>query len=212
MGRRLAFEHWVAFNSKTISKALSDKGDFVCPLLPCLEHFENLESCLGHLLRCPHLLGASYWCPFCWVPENFAAPQPSGDDDFSCFWNQQILDVPRPSRDNSLRSPALKKSSIPKVKRAIAALTKRFGRNSSEASRSDTDLSQNNSEAARNDSVPDPYHEQQPEVPELSARRTICELEVPPRQRFELSTKRQTRGPSPVESSFSLDKSVVSPI
>lgn len=226
--RRLAFEHWVAFNSKIISEAISSRGDFVCPLLPCLEHFENLEICLQHLLRCPHLSGASYWCPFCGDKESFAAPQLRQDDDLSSFWDNISPVVPRSSRDDTERSPALQKSQSSKLKRAIAALIKLFGRNSFGA--------------ARNDSVPDPFHEPVPKldsVPdllhkpvseldskpvselysqpdsfhkpwfELSARLTICELDE--LRRFELSDKRHTRGPSG-ESTSSLEKSVVSPI
>ncbi|MCJ1427305.1 hypothetical protein MMC29_005208 [Sticta canariensis] len=201
--RRLAFEHWVAFNSKTISKAISNKGDFVCPLLPCLEHFENLEFCLQHLLHCPHLSGASYWCPFCKDRENFAAPQPSRDYDLSSSWDNKTLVVPQSSRG----SPALKKSTLSNLKRFIAALTKLFRRNSSKAARNDSvphsshelppkvhelppkvhelppkvpELSAtDSSEAARNDSVPDLYHcEPSPVVSELSTRGTVYELDV----------------------------------
>lgn len=61
----------------------------MCPLLPCLERFENLESCLRHLLDCPCLSGASYWCSFCWDKENFAVTGPSWDDQLrSPVWRK----------------------------------------------------------------------------------------------------------------------------
>lgn len=78
--------------------AISDRADFVCPLLPCLQHFKDLESCLRHLSDCSCFSDANYWCPFCSDKENFAAAGPS--------------------RRVHLRSPASRKSS--RLKRATA--------------------------------------------------------------------------------------------
>lgn len=110
-GRQLAFEHLVAYNSTTISKAVSDKGDFVCPVPPCLEHFENLYSCLQHLLNCPSLSGASYWFPYCQIQESCSAH--------------------RPSRNDPLESLPLRMSS--RLKSAAMTLVQRFFRKCFEA-------------------------------------------------------------------------------
>ena len=77
----------------------------MCPLLPCFERFQNLEFCLQHLLDCPKLSGASYWCPFHRHHESFAPPGPS--------------------RDGKLRS-----SASSRLKR-LMTFVKRFGRNDS---------------------------------------------------------------------------------
>lgn len=107
----MAFEHLVAYNSTTISRAISDKVDFVCPVALCLEHFETLYSCLQHLLNCPSISGASCWCPYCQVQENFSAR--------------------RLSRDEGLESPPLRMSS--RLRSAAMTLVQRLCRKYSEA-------------------------------------------------------------------------------
>ena len=46
-------------------------------MLWCRVRFENIETCLQHLLHCPKLPNAWYWCPFCLRPEKFSAREPS---------------------------------------------------------------------------------------------------------------------------------------
>lgn len=83
----------------------------MCPVPPCLEHFETLYSCLQHLLTCPSLSGASYWCPYCQVQESFSAR--------------------RLSRNDRLESPLVRMSS--RLKSAAMTLVQRFCRKYSEA-------------------------------------------------------------------------------
>lgn len=168
--RQLAFEHWVAYNSKTISNAISTKGGFVCPLLPCLERFKDLESCLQHLLVCPKLSQASYWCPFCQKEENFATLGPC--------------------RDGILKSPVSRKPSG--LKRAIV-FVKCFGRKSSISTRNDQRLVLAKS---RHPLPPAPSYYCQPQQSELSVKRQTRPPELSYNcqpQQPELSVKRQTQ-------------------
>lgn len=76
----------------------------MCPLLWCRDNFDDLPSCLHHLLTCPWLTDSWYWCPFCHRPERFRDSEAIHSD-----------------------SPALGKAS--RLKRAVSFF-KRFGRKS----------------------------------------------------------------------------------
>lgn len=79
----------------------------MCPLLWCRDNFDDLQSCLHHLLTCPWLTDSWYWCPFCHRPERFRASEAM---DYDC-----------------VNSPAIGKAS--KLKRAVSFF-KHFGRKS----------------------------------------------------------------------------------
>lgn len=80
----------------------------MCPLLWCRDTFEDLPSCLHHLLTCPWLTDSWYWCHFCHRPERFRVSEAGYND--------------------STNSPALGKAS--RLKRAVSFF-KHFGRKSS---------------------------------------------------------------------------------
>ena len=80
----------------------------MCPLLGCRDYFDDLPSCLHHLLACPWLTDSWYWCPFCYRPERFRADHASHNDCST--------------------SPALGKAS--RLRRAVSFF-KHFGRKSS---------------------------------------------------------------------------------
>lgn len=48
---QLAFMHWFAYDRR--ASTIFDNRTFVCPLLPCLKHFDILEPFLQHLLDGP---------------------------------------------------------------------------------------------------------------------------------------------------------------
>lgn len=164
----------------------------MCPLLPCLKHFESLDSCLRHLLDCSSLLGGHYWCPFCWDKENFANPG--------------LI------RSDNSRSPALKKSS--RLKRAIS-FVKRFGRISSGPARISINIGpfHNLSQPNKLSDRCQPQLLEEPELleePQLLDGSQILELPVTEfqvlelsgwrqSQLIELSVERETRGRSSVE-------------
>lgn len=79
----------------------------MCPLLWCRDTFDDLPSCLNHLLTCPWLTDSWYWCPFCRRAERFRAREAGYND--------------------SVNSPALGKAS--RLKRAVSFF-KHFGRKS----------------------------------------------------------------------------------
>lgn len=154
----------------------------MCPLLPCLEHFKNLESCLRHLLDCPKLSQASYWCPFCRKEENFAALGPC--------------------RDGNL-NPASREPST--LKRAIACVT-RFGRKRTIATRNDQ---QSVHAESRRPLPPEISNKRQTQLPELSCQaQQLPELpseaplfELSNRRESELSNTRRAKEQLPVEPS-----------
>lgn len=80
----------------------------MCPLLWCRDNFNDLPSCLHHLLTCPWLTDSWYWCPLCHRPERFRAIEATPND--------------------SVNNPVLGKAS--RLKRAVSFF-KHFGRKSS---------------------------------------------------------------------------------
>lgn len=80
----------------------------MCPLLWCRDNFNDLPSCLHHLLTCPWLTDSWYWCPLCHRPERFRAIEATHND--------------------SVHNPVLGKAS--RLKRAVSFF-KHFGRRSS---------------------------------------------------------------------------------
>lgn len=67
---QIVFQNWVAYD-RNCSLEIDKKERLICPLLCCRSELEDVSSCLRHLLNCPWLSNAWYWCPHCHRPELF---------------------------------------------------------------------------------------------------------------------------------------------
>ena len=51
----------------------------ICPMIWCRKLFDNKDMAARHVLNCPRLSNAWYWCPYHRRPERFLEPNPLQD-------------------------------------------------------------------------------------------------------------------------------------
>ena len=69
-GCQWSFFDWVA-NYRSPDPELEEDELRMCPLIWCRKTFDTKELAISHVLECPRLSNAWYWCPYHKRPERF---------------------------------------------------------------------------------------------------------------------------------------------